>query len=90
VLPVASGIGVHPAPVASQRCHAYANVIPEPVQVPVFMTAQSDPSDAPPDAGQRTHWYVKVGAGSPVQVPGDTVSVCPSDGMPAIVGGTVF
>ena len=39
------------------------------------IVAQSDPSDAPPDGGQRSHWYANVGAGVPVQVPGEAVSV---------------
>jgi hypothetical protein len=156
VLWVAAGIGVHAPPLASQRDHAYANVMPLPVHVPGFavsvwpttvdstivggcvfggpacplttsvafeatvaapsafdavtrtrrreptspdattyavveappMTAQSEPSGAPPDAGQRTHWYANVGL--PVHVPGAAVRVCPSDGMPVIVGATVF
>ena len=25
------------------------------------IVAQSDPSDAPPDGGQRSHWYANVG-----------------------------
>jgi hypothetical protein len=45
------------------------------VLVAPSMVAQSDPSDAPPDGGHRSHWYANVGAGSPVQVPGAAVSV---------------
>ena len=40
------------------------------------IVAQPVPSDAPPSAWQRSHWYAKVGAGSAgVQVPGAAVSV---------------
>src|SRR5688500_1781556 len=52
--------------------------------------AQSLPSGAPPDAGQRTHWLTNVGAGSPVQVPCVAVRVWPTAGVPVMVGGAVF
>jgi hypothetical protein len=44
----------------------------------------------PPVPTQRSHWYEKLGAGEPLQLPGLTVSVAPSWGVPEIVGGAEF
>jgi hypothetical protein len=38
----------------------------------------------------RCHWYVNVGAGSPVQVPFVVVSVCPTVAVPVTAGATVL
>ena len=50
----------------------YAVVVAPPI------TAQSDPSSAPPEAGQRTHWYVYE-VGVLLHVPCVPVSVCPTE-----------
>jgi hypothetical protein len=42
-----------------------------------------------PVASQRTHWYAYV-AWEPLHVPGSAVRVCPSRGVPEIVGGAVL
>src|SRR5690349_1547632 len=39
---------------------------------------------------QRCHWYVSVGAGTPVQVPGSAVSVSPATAEPLTDAATVF
>src|SRR3954451_12536335 len=44
----------------------------------------------PPVPSQRLHWYLKVIGVVPVQVPSVVVRVCPSVGVPEIVGGAVF
>jgi hypothetical protein len=41
-----------------------------------------------PAVSQRSHWYVYVNGVAPDQVPVDTVSVCPSVGVPLIFGST--
>ena len=54
------------------------------------IVAQSDPSEAPPSAPQRTHWYANVIGLAPAQVPAPAVSVCPCCAVPEIVGSAVF
>lgn len=54
-----------------------------------LMVAQSEPSSAPPDDEQRTHWYVIVW-GLGLQVPAVAVSVEPTLGLPEIVGSDVL
>jgi hypothetical protein len=44
---------------------------------------------APPES-QRRHWYEYDSGWTPVQLPGDAVSVCPSCALPVIVGGDTF
>src|SRR4051794_14024444 len=44
----------------------------------------------PPVPSQRLHWYLKVIGAVPVHVPSVVVRVCPSVGVPEIVGGAVF
>ncbi len=43
-----------------------------------------------PSASQRCHWYSKSIGSVPVQVPGSTVTVPPSAGVPVTLGGTVL
>src|SRR3954447_10091862 len=44
----------------------------------------------PPVPSQRLHWYLKVIVPVPLHVPSLVVRVCPSVGVPVIVGGAVF
>src|SRR6185312_15615115 len=44
----------------------------------------------PPVPSQRLHWYLKVIGAVPLHVPSVVVRVCPSVGVPEIVGGAVF
>src|SRR5512132_308969 len=44
---------------------------------------------APPES-QRRHWYTYEIGAVPDQLPGSAVKVCPSTGVPEIVGGDVF
>src|SRR2546429_508275 len=43
-----------------------------------------------PCVSQRCHWYVKVGAGLPVQLRGVPVRGCASVAVPVVVGGEEF
>jgi hypothetical protein len=43
-----------------------------------------------PAESHRFHWYANVGAGLPVQIPGDAVSVDPTVVVPEIAGRAVF
>jgi hypothetical protein len=54
------------------------------------ITAQSDPSLLPPEAGQRTHWYATGWSGLGLHVPDVVVSVEPTNAVPEIVGSAVF
>jgi hypothetical protein len=53
------------------------------------MEAQSDPSPAPPEDGQRSHSYVNE-VGLSVHVPSEVVSVWPTAAVPVIAGSTVL
>ena len=62
---------------------SYLSVVAPPIAV------QSDASAAPPELGQRVHWY-SYEVGDPVQVPFEADNVDPTTGEPVIWGSAVF
>jgi hypothetical protein len=68
---------------ASAAAMMYAWVVAPP------MTAQSEPSGSPPDAGQRTHWNANP-VGLSLHVPWVAVSVEPTVAVPDTAGSVVL
>ena len=68
------------------------NVDPTSAEVAVYVCAVAPAMSEHglPPAPQRLHWYAYESGCVPDQLPGSAVSVCPSRGVPLIVGGEVF